>query len=292
MIINQVNLAGIYKAFNTLFQEALAAAPTQWGRVAMEVPSGSRSNDYKWLGNFPTLREWIGERAIKSLTAFKYELANKDYEGTIEVDKNDILDDQIGLYTPMLQGLGQSAAQHPDTLVFTLLKAGGTTLCYDGQFFFDIDHPEGTGTASNFGGGAGTEWYLMDTSRPIKPLIFQRRSQVALVGLDQERDENVFMRRKFIYGVDYRGNVGFGFWQMAYSSKDTLNAANYAAARAAIMSRKNDDGIPLGLVPNLLVVPPTLESAGRALVKAQTDAAGAANVWFNTADLLVATWLA
>ena len=37
----------------------------------------------------------------------------------------------------------------------------------------------------------------------------------------QETDENVFMKKQFLYGADSRGNAGFGFWQMAFGSDGT-----------------------------------------------------------------------
>lgn len=292
MIINQATLSGIYKSFSTIFREAFASAPTQWETVAMRAPSSGRSVDYKWLGDFPMMKEWVGERAIKDLSAFSYEIVNKNYEATIEVDRDDIEDDQIGVYTPMVQGLGAAAKQHRDILVFGLLAAGFSTLCYDGQYFFDTDHPVAGASVSNFGGGSGTPWYLLDLSRPVKPLILQVRKEPQFVAMDRPDDEHVFMRRKFRYGVDDRKNVGFGFWQMAYASKDTLNATNYAAARAAMMSFKNDEGVPLGIVPTHLVVPPTLEEAGKKIVEVQTDANGAGNPWYGTAKLMVVPWLA
>ncbi len=292
MIINQATLQGIYKSFSTIFRQAFDGAPTMWETVAMRAPSAGRSVDYKWLGDFPMMKEWVGERAIKDLSAFSYEIVNKNYEATIEVDRDDIEDDQIGVYTPMVQGLGAAAKQHRDILVFSLLAAGFSTLCYDGQYFFDTDHPVAGASVSNSGGGSGTAWYLLDLSRPVKPLILQVRKEPQFVAMDRPDDENVFMRRKFRYGVDDRKNVGFGFWQMAYASKDTLNATNYAAARAAMMSFKNDEGVPLGIVPTHLVVPPTLEEAGKRIVEVQTDASGAGNPWYGTAKLLVVPWLA
>ena len=36
-----------------------------------------------------------------------------------------------------------------------------------------------------------------------------------------ETDDNVFMRKTFLYGADYSGNAGFGFWQMAYGGDGT-----------------------------------------------------------------------
>ncbi|MGD8388947.1 MAG: Mu-like prophage major head subunit gpT family protein [Desulfobacteraceae bacterium] len=292
MIINQANLAGIYRSFSTIFNEAFEGAPSMQGQVAMEAPSTGKSVDYKWLGDFPMMKEWFGDRVIKDLSAFHYEIINKRYEATVEVDRDDIEDDQIGVYTPMLQGLGQSAKQHPDILVFALLKAGFETPCYDGQYFFDDDHSVGGESVSNTGGGSGSGWYLMDLSRPLKPLILQRRKQPELVAQDQPNDENVFMRAKYRYGVDDRKNVGFGLWQLAYGSQDTLNATNYAAGRTAMQAFKNDEGVPLGITPTHLVVAPTNESAGRKILKNQFGEAGASNEWFGTAELLVVPWLA
>jgi len=66
--------------------------------------------------------------------------------------------------------------------------------------------------------GADTAWYLLCTSRPLKPLIYQERKAPRFVALDQETDDNVFMRKQYLYGVDARSNAGYGFWQMAYGS--------------------------------------------------------------------------
>ena len=208
------------------------------------------------------------------------------------MDRNDIEDDQIGVYAPMIQGLAWAARQHPDLLVFALLKAGFATACYDGQYFFDTDHPLGGASVSNSGGGAGDPWFLLDLSRPVKPIILQIRKRPEFISVDHPEDENVFMRKKFLYGVDDRKNVGFGLWQLAYGSKSTLSAANYAAARAAMMGFKSEEGAPLGVNPTHLVVPPTLESAGRSILKVPNDAAGAGNPWFNSAELVVVPWLA
>lgn len=292
MIINQANLQGIYKSFSTIFNQALDIATSMWERVAMSTPSTGKSVDYKWLGEFPTMKEWVGDRVIKDLSAFDYAITNKSFESTIEVDRDDIDDDQIGVYTPMIQGLAQAAKSHPDTLVFALLAAGFSTPCFDGQYFFDTDHPVGDGSVSNTGGGSGAPWFLMDLSRPIKPLILQIRKRPEFVAQDRPDDENVFMRKKFRYGVDDRKNVGFGLWQLAYGSKATLDAAAYEAARSAILSFKNDEGVPLGIMPTHLVYGPSLESAARKIIVNERDAAGASNPWYKTAEPLLVPWLA
>ena len=110
--------------------------------------------------------------------------------------------------------------------------------------------------------------------------------------MDNPEDEGVFMRKELRYGVDARLNVGYGLWQMAYASKQTLDATAYGAARAAMMSFKGDNGKPLGVVPDLLVVPPSLEGTGLTILQAEKNAAGADNIYRNTARLLVSPWLA
>lgn len=292
MIINQANMASIYRSFKTIFNQVFENTKSQYKVVAMEVPSTGRTENYKWLGNFPTMRKWLGDRVIKDLEGFSYTIENENFEATFSVDRNDLEDDLVGVYRPLAEGLAYEAKKHPDRLVFDLLKAGFSTECYDGQYFFDTDHPVAGASVSNSGGGSGDPWFLMDLSRPVKPIILQRRKPPEFVALDQPQDDNVFMRNKFLYGVDDRKNVGFGLWQLAYGSKDTLNATNYEAARAAMMGFKNDEGSVLGVQPTHLVVPPTLESEGLKLLTIMNDAAGAGNPWFKTAELVVAPWLA
>jgi phage major head subunit gpT-like protein len=293
MIINAANIQGMTKSFKVIFNQAFDAVATMWALVAMLAPSTTKEQGYPWLGDFPTMKEWLGDRVIKDLSAYDYTIKNKSYEATIGVDRDDVQDDTIGLYTPMIQGLSQAAAEHPDILVFALLKAGFTSRCFDGQYFFDTDHPWGDGSYSNSGGGAGEPWFLMDLRRPIKPIILQMRKRPEFVSMDKPDDENVFMRKKFFYGVDDRKNVGYGLPQLAYGSKQTLNADNYKAAREAMMSLKRENGeTPLGIVPTHLVHGPTLESDARTVIEAANKEGGASNIWYQTVKTINVPWLA
>jgi len=297
MIINQANISGLYTALNTIFNGAFEEAPTFYEKVAMVIPSGTRTNDYKFMLEFPMLREWIGDRQIRSLAAQGFQITNLDYEATVEIDRNDIEDDQLGIYNPVVAELGRAAKQHPDKLVFELMAQGFTNLGYDGVAFFATNHPVGARTVSNFGGGTESAWYLFDTTRAIKSFIFQMRSKPQLVRQDRPDDEHVFLRKKYRYGVDYRGAVGYGLWQLAYASKQTLNLSNYAVARTAMMSFANEEEAPLGIMPKLLVVPPSLEAQGREILQAEMVLADATaggsktNIWKGTAELLVSPWL-
>ncbi len=297
LIVNQANLRTLFTGFKAAFNEGFRAADATWRRVATPVPSTAKGEKYGWLGQFPRLREWLGDRHVKGLSAHDYEIRNKKFESTIAVPRDDIEDDSYGVFTPLFREMGHAAQTHPDELVFALLAAGFTTTCYDGQFFFDIDHPVGnaeTGitSVSNMQAGAGNPWFLIDASRPLKPLIFQRRRDYALKSMTREDDENVFMRDEFRYGVDARANVGFAFWQQAFGSKAALDQTNFDAAVAAMMAVQSDEGRPLGIKPTLLIVGPSNRAAAQSVVGVRTLANGADNPNYQAVETLVVPWLA
>lgn len=301
-IITPALITSLRTGYSQAFQDALAATPTDWANVATRVPSSSTSNTYGWLGQFPKLREWVGDRVVKDMAASGYQITNKLYEGTVGVKRTDIEDDNVGIYTPLFAEMGRGAAAHPDELVFGLLAAGESTLCYDGQNFFDVDHPvypnaDGTGTATlvsnydNGGGSPGAPWYLLDCSRALKPLIFQERTAPELETLNSTQDEAVFVKDLYRFGIRYRCNAGFGFWQLAYKSKAALTAANFNAAWATMASRPADGGRPLGVRPTHLVVPPTLRADALALIEAQ-QIAGSSNPNYKAVQVIVSPWVA
>ena len=297
MIINRQNLSILNTGFKTAFRKAFEGAPIDYEQLVMEVQSTTASEQYGWLGATTRFREWIGDRVVQNLSVHDYAIKNKSFESTVGVPREAIEDDQYGAYAPLMAQLGQDAAEHPAELVYALLKNGFTQSCYDGQYFFDTDHPvldaSGQETAvSNFQGGAGAPWFLLDTSRVMRPLILQKRKPYTFVIKDQDIDENVFSRNEFVYGVDARLNVGYGLWQLAYASKQTLDATNFGAAYAAMQGLKGDNGRPLGIRPKLLVVPPSLRAAALEVVKAERNAAGATNINRDVVDVLVTPWLA
>lgn len=297
MKITSAGLDALRVGFKTNFQGGLQQAASQYQRVATVVPSGAKSERYGWLNKLPAIREWIGDRVVQNLSESEYEIKNRSWEQTIGVDRDDIEDDTLGTYAPLFTELGMQIGNFPDTLVWPLLKSGFATKCYDGQYYFDTDHPvlneDGSvGSVANTDGGAGTPWFLLCTKRALKPVIYQERKPFQFVAMDNPADPDVFMKKEFKYGVDGRANVGFGFWQFAWGSKQTLDATHYAAARAAITGMKGDGGRPLGLVPDLLVVPPSLEGAGRTLLQSQLVNGGESNPWANSAELLMVPWLA
>lgn len=296
-LITNALITALFQGFRGEFQAALTATPTDWQKVATPVPSSTAGNTYGWLGQFPKLREWIGARVVKDMQADAYQILNKTFEATVGVKRTDIEDDNLGIYRPLFAEMGRAAASHPDELIFALLAAGGSTLCYDGQNFFDTDHPvyantDGTGavtaTSNVNTSGTGPNWYLLDVSRALKPLILQVRAAADLQAMTDRNDEGVFTNDEYRYGIRARHNAGFGFWQMAYRSNEALTAATYGAARAAMRGFKADGGRPLGIRPNLLVVPSSLEATARKLLVKDENGG---NEWAGSAELLVSDWI-
>ncbi len=297
MLISPAALDGLFKGFSTSFNKGMAAASSQYAQVAMVAPSSTAETTYAWLGQLPRMREWLGDRVVKQLQGHGYAIKNKTFESTIEVARTDIEDDQYGVYGPLFVDLGRAAAEHPDELVFALLAAGFDTKCYDGQNFFDTEHVAKNRDGepiqvSNMQAGAGEGWYLLDTSRAVRPLIFQDRIKPVLTALDRDADQNVFFQDKYVYGTRARSNAGFGLWQLAHGSRAALTPESYSDARKAMMALRGDEGRPLGVRPDTLVVPPSLEQAGLKLINNATAEGGATNEWAGTAKLIVCPWLA
>ncbi|UKH19633.1 head protein [Actinobacillus pleuropneumoniae] len=273
-------LKALDTAFKKEFGAGLALIKPQWEMIAMKISSSTKTNTYGWLGHFPKMREWVGKRQIKKMQAEAMSIENKTFESTVSVARN-IEDDQVGLFTPIVQQAGQSAAELPDDLVFSLLAKGKTTLCYDGQNFFDTDHPvyenvDGTGTSktqSNITTGAASgkpAFYILDDTNAIKPLIWQERTKPEIeTKFDPSKSDTVFMEDEYLWGVRARGNAGFGFWQLIHRVEESeLNAETVMAVLAKMRMLKGDGGKLLNIRPSTILVPPTLEYAARQLFEA------------------------
>lgn len=277
-IVTPALLKSLFTGYHTFFQKGLGMARPQYNKIATVIQSSTASNTYGWLGQWPGFREWVGDRVIKNMESHGYQILNKAFESTVGVKRTHIEDDNLGIYAPMMEEMGRATAVFPDELVFPLLKSGFHSECYDGQYFFDTDHPvnrqmDGQGediSVSNVlidANYTGDAWYLLDTSRALKPLIYQERKKPQFIRMTQEEDEAVFMRGEYRYGVDVRCNVGFGFWQMAYGVNAPLTLDNLWTVYSHMRGFKADGGRPLGIKPKMLVVPTALEKQATQLLE-------------------------
>lgn len=295
--------AGMRKEFFKVYNEEVIP---EFKRVAMITESDGDQETYPWMGSVSKMREWKDERIPKNLLEHHFEVINKDWEGSIAVDRNEIEDERYGQTKIKVQGLADEARRFMGEMIFSLLDQGNAALgtgifngvniaSYDGNPFFSALHSEGlSGTQTNIGAGvlnsanlraaitamnlilddqgkplypkpnllivnpseqwvarellssvyfpeatvAGSNmsnnvlkgvmdlyvtpyvsaghWFILDTSRIVKPMLLQIRRQIAFDSVTTGYEQ--FMRKKLFFGCDWRGQAAFGMWQYAYGS--------------------------------------------------------------------------
>lgn len=118
--------------------------------IGMLFRSDQESETYKWLGMAPAMREWVGGRHAKGFRENGITIENKKFEATLEVPVDWLRRDKTGQLMVRIDDLARRTVTHWGSLASTLIAAGEAAACYDGQFFFDTDHAEGSsGTQSN-----------------------------------------------------------------------------------------------------------------------------------------------
>lgn len=271
-------------------------------KLATIVNSNAMSNTYSWLSRFPKIREWIGERSLRSMKETSYTLLNKKYESTLEIDRTDIEDDNLGIYKPLSRAQADEVIRFFNEQICLLIRNGFNNLCYDGQRFFDVNHPlysneDGTGNysgVSNIQGNpmsGGISWYLLSLEGTLKPFILQERMKPEMQSITESNSSSVFLKDKYLYGIRYRGSFGYGFWQQAVASREPLNAYNFESARTIMRSFKRDGGSPMGIRPTHVLVPASLESTARSLFETQLIDNGKSNVHYKAVEVMVSDFL-
>jgi phage major head subunit gpT-like protein len=297
--ITQAQIDALKTTLRANFMAGLALGKETWPMVAALIKSDSKANTYAWLTQFPAFRKWVGARSHKAVSEKAYTVVNDKFEATIDVPRTDIEDDTFGHYAAVASGAGQSLVDLKNDLIFQSIADGFIHTCYDGQFFFDSDHPlfpneDGTGTAtvqSNLQAGTSAPWVLLCTDRAPKPLYLQERIPAQFESQTTAASPQVFDLDTYSFGGRWRGNAAYGFWQCAFGSKAALTTQNFEDGYDAMMNFKGDGGRKLGIVPNKLVVGVSNRAKAEAILKVAKLANGADNTNFNRVELIVTPWM-
>lgn len=298
MDLTPANLQILFTAFKTNFQEGMSSLGPEgslYEQYATVVPSTAPIELYPWLRSLPRFREWIGDRVVHSLESLSFSIRNRKFELTEGIPRDNIDDDTYGLYGPVFAEFGRASREHPNELSVEVLESN--PICYDGQPLFDDDHVvlDAAGkeiSKSNDMGGSGPAWYVMDLSRAVRPIIFQRRRDYDFRAITNLNDSEVFMKDKFMMGVDARCNAGPGLWQLVVRSKQTFDASSYEAARKRLIELRGDHDRPLGLRHTHTMVPNSLEGPARKVIVNSLASGGETNEWAGSSQLLMNPWLA
>jgi phage major head subunit gpT-like protein len=144
MILTQASLDALRTTFDMRFQDAYKAAAEQLDLLWTEVSSKTKINTYGWMAQQLQLREWIGPRVAQNLSEHSYALENKKYEGTVELDRDDVEDDNLGMFQNVtIPQLAEAVKKHPFRKCFELLASNSYAgpLAFDGKALFANDHP-------------------------------------------------------------------------------------------------------------------------------------------------------
>ena len=157
-----------HRELNTTFSLQYRTAyreTTNWSdRISTEVPSSSKQNDFGWMARLFKMRKWDGPRLIQNLNAYNYIIVNDPYELTVGVDRDDLEDDNLGVYGPLFSEMGRQSRKLKDQQLKSLLQAGTTGLGFDGVAFFATTHPlDPAGNQSNLFAGTALTAANFDT---------------------------------------------------------------------------------------------------------------------------------
>ena len=206
------------------------AKPAPWEAYTAVIDSTARIENYAWMTPVPGLQQWQGHRRLGNINSIKYSIENIEYDASFEVLNRDVEDDQVGGYKLKPQDLARKAQLFPGRKVLQTLAAGTSTLCFDGQYFFDTDHAIGTGPATYpaewsaytpggsqndltfTGSGAAQNQVLclLVHSGPLKPLVWQTRKPPQFQ--TDAGTPAAIKAKKSAYWIDMEGAGGYGFW--------------------------------------------------------------------------------
>lgn len=154
MNITAANLDALFKTYQTKFTEAQKAAQTRAypndlipEDIALSFTGGGSSTQHSWLNQLKGIHEWVGQRAIEAVNLGKLTVVNRDFENTVTVSRNEIEDDQYGVYAPLIGMLGADAENLWKKLCIEALLANGEWA--DGNKFFCSGRTLGLSTITN-----------------------------------------------------------------------------------------------------------------------------------------------
>lgn len=291
MPVNTATLQTAEVEVTSAFLRGLQSASTPIAdRIAMVINMTTKTIEAPIASMVTQMREWTGPRMVESVKRGAYSITAKDYEKTIGIPRTAVDDDTTGAYVAQIETLGTQVRMLRDQRICAKLEAGETDLCYDGVAYFSASHPREQGSSSTFSNLTGSgqpAWYLFDTTKGVKPMVWGNRMDPEFVTLWDPEDPNVFNMNEYISGVYARGVADYGFPQLAHKCKGTLDASNFETALATMTALVNDAGENLLIRPNVIVVPSILESAAKRLFQTPHLSTGGENINYGRVDVIV-----
>jgi len=148
--INDATLQDLNKQLDAKWTAAFEAAPQrQLTVLATQYTSTTASNHYAFMEAMGGWSEWNGARQFKDVASQQFEVTNKDYECSVKMPKNQLEDDQIGMYVDLVPAMVQGWFKKQESLIMSVLTSN--PLAYDGVALFSASsRTYGDNTIANY----------------------------------------------------------------------------------------------------------------------------------------------
>ncbi len=260
----------------------------KWQLIAMLVSNSAITTEFGHLGEFPKMREWVGDKQIKDMRAYNYSLTTVEYESTVSIKARKMREAErnrgdrslsVALGMPeIMKARALAAALWREELTFLALLAGDVDLCFDGQPYFDTAHPNGDqSTFSNEDeSGAVDPWYILDSR--VSPLMFvEHRAPELIEQTDPNSSDAVFMRGDWRFGIEADGTVGYTIPQVAFRNTATVSAGEIDTVKETMAEYVDDQDNPLHVRPDTIVYGPSNAAAIEEIVLQDRIGSGDSN---------------
>lgn len=230
-MITPAQLDRFLVTLNTSIGETYSSTPVRYPEFSSTVPCESEQMSFAWIGRLDKMRLWTGSRVTHEPAPQTYTVTPQPFELTETIDRFRLDDDHMGVYMRTIPEMGLQAKRWPDLQMRDMLQNKGAW----------------TGTPQN--GLDGLTFF--NTAHPV----------------------DLYDASKGTYSNDFTG----GPVNVAYKKPDgsTVNVATGGALNVNPLATvyeymtqlSGEDGEPVGVTPNVLLVPPALRLEAETLVK-------------------------
>jgi len=141
MDITLGNLEAVFQGLKATFADAVQTAETGDLQRLMEVvPSSTDTEHYPVATLLGDLEEVLDEVTIGNIGRFVQSVPNRTFARIVQVKRNHVADDNVGVYKPGVRQLGRRAALYPLRLAVEALLSGFTDTWVDDQTVFSAAH--------------------------------------------------------------------------------------------------------------------------------------------------------
>lgn len=140
IINNQAALSALFISFIAKYQDVYGATPVYLDKLATTTTCITEMVRFPWMGQLPTVREWIDDRVENSAALKFHDVTPKLFETTFGLSKSKIDDDQFGFFAShIIPEMARQARKWPDYRLVDEIRANREWA--DGKDFFATDHP-------------------------------------------------------------------------------------------------------------------------------------------------------